>query len=77
MPETKLQDICTQVLSFMFRTNELWCVRACVMTVTFELAIDGFGNKRPGSVNVCNKGAQSLELVCCYKCVYFKLYCFD
>jgi hypothetical protein len=32
--------------------NELWHVRACVTTVTFELVIDGFGNKRLGSVNV-------------------------
>jgi hypothetical protein len=32
--------------------NELWHVRACVMTITFELAIDGFGDKRLGSVNV-------------------------
>jgi hypothetical protein len=32
--------------------NELWRVRACVTTVTFELAIDGFGDKRLGSVNV-------------------------
>jgi hypothetical protein len=33
-------------------TNELWRVRACVTTVTFELAIDGFGDKRLGGVNV-------------------------
>jgi hypothetical protein len=32
--------------------NELWHVHASVMTVTFELAIDGFGNKRLGGVNV-------------------------
>jgi hypothetical protein len=32
--------------------NELWHVCASVTTVTFELAIDGFGNKRLGGVNV-------------------------
>jgi hypothetical protein len=32
--------------------NELWRVHACVMTVTFELAIDGFGDKRLGGVNM-------------------------
>jgi hypothetical protein len=32
--------------------NELWRVRASVTTVTFELAIDGFGDKRLGGVNV-------------------------
>jgi hypothetical protein len=32
--------------------NELWHVRASVTTVTFELAIDGFGDKRLGGVNV-------------------------
>jgi hypothetical protein len=32
--------------------NELWCVHVCVTTVTFELVIDGFGDKRLGSVNV-------------------------
>jgi hypothetical protein len=26
--------------------NELWHVCASVMTITFELAIDGFGDKR-------------------------------
>jgi hypothetical protein len=36
----------------IIQTNELWRVRACVMTVTFELAIDGFGDKRLGGVNV-------------------------
>jgi hypothetical protein len=32
--------------------NELWRVRASVTTVTFELAIDGLGDKRLGGVNV-------------------------
>jgi hypothetical protein len=32
--------------------NEFWHVRASVMTVTFELAIDGFGDKRLGGVNM-------------------------
>jgi hypothetical protein len=44
--KSALHEVCTVVL------NELWHVRACVMTVTFELAIDGFGDKRLGGVNV-------------------------
>jgi hypothetical protein len=35
-----------------FPANELWHVRASVTTITFELAIDGFGNKRLDGVNV-------------------------
>jgi hypothetical protein len=34
------------------QSNELWHVRASVTTVTFELPIDGFGDKGLGSVNV-------------------------
>jgi hypothetical protein len=33
-------------------SNELWRVRAYVTSVTFELAIDGLGDKRLGGVNV-------------------------
>jgi hypothetical protein len=33
-------------------SNELWRVHASVTTITFELAIDGFGDKRLGGVNV-------------------------
>jgi hypothetical protein len=40
------------MLSLSLFSNELWRVHACVMSVTFELAIDGFGDKRLGSVNV-------------------------
>jgi hypothetical protein len=32
--------------------NELWRVRVSVTTVTFELAIDGFGDKRLGGVSM-------------------------
>jgi hypothetical protein len=35
-----------QYNEYSIKLNELWHVRACVMTVTFELAIDGFGDKR-------------------------------
>jgi hypothetical protein len=39
-------------MSLEIPSNELWRVRACVTTVTFELAIDGFGDRRLGGVNV-------------------------
>jgi hypothetical protein len=32
--------------------NELWRVHASVTTVTFELVIDGFGDKRLGGVSM-------------------------